>query len=87
MAEELSRVPDIRFHLPEGAFYFFVDVSAHGPSLPLCMRILERRNVVTIAGVAFGERGEGFLRISYAASDEDIRTGIRAIAEELGERR
>lgn len=82
-AEELSRAPDVRFHMPEGAFYFFVDAKAHGPSLPLCRRILDRRNVITIAGVAFGEQGEGFLRISYAASESDLKTGIRAIVEEL----
>jgi len=83
MARELSRLPHVRFHLPGGAFYFFVDVSAHGPSLPLAQRILERRKVVTIPGVAFGAGGEGFLRLSYAAREEDIVAGVRAVAQEL----
>jgi aspartate aminotransferase len=83
MAEELSRIPDLRFALPDGAFYFFVDVSAYGDSLPLARRIIDRRKVVTIPGEAFGEGGRGFLRISFAASDDAIRTGIGLIGEEL----
>ncbi len=83
MAEELSRIPRIRFHLPGGAFYFFVDVSAYGASLALSRRILERRNVVTIPGIAFGDGGEGFLRLSYAASEKDIVAGVRGMAAEL----
>jgi aspartate/methionine/tyrosine aminotransferase len=83
MAEELSRVPGIRFAMPDGAFYFFVDVSRHGSSLALGRRILERRNVVTVPGEAFGSGGAGYLRISFAASEEQIVRGIRAIAKEL----
>ncbi len=83
MAEELARIPRIRFHVPRGSFYFFVDIAAYGPSLPLCRRILDRRGVITIPGVAFGVQGEGYLRLSFAASDRDIETGIRALAGEL----
>lgn len=83
MARELSRLPDVRFAVPEGAFYFFVDVSAHGGSIQVARRILERRRVITIPGEAFGENGAGYLRISYAATDADIVRGIRAIGEEL----
>jgi aspartate/methionine/tyrosine aminotransferase len=83
MAEELSKIPDLRFALPDGAFYFFVDVSAYGDSLAVARAILERRGVVTIPGEAFGEGGLGFLRISFAASDEAISTGIGLIGEEL----
>ncbi len=86
MAEELSRIQGLRFRMPEGAFYFFVDASRFGPTLPLCRRILERRRVITIPGIAFGPGGEGYVRISYAASDDDITRGVRAIAEELAER-
>jgi aspartate/methionine/tyrosine aminotransferase len=83
MAEELGRIPDLRFSLPEGAFYFFVDVSAYGDSLEIGRRILANREVVTIPGEAFGDNANGFLRISFAASEEDIREGIGRIAEEL----
>jgi aspartate/methionine/tyrosine aminotransferase len=84
MAGELARFPRLRWALPDGAFYFFVDVSGQGDSLALSRRILERRNVITVPGVAFGPRGEGFLRLSFAASDGDIREGIERIGLELG---
>ena len=83
MAEALARVPGVRFTLPDGAFYFFVDVSAHGSSLQVARRILERRRVVTIPGEAFGAGGAGWLRLSYAASEEAIVEGVSRIAEEL----
>ncbi len=83
MAEELSRIPRIRFELPQGAFYFFVDFSAYGSSLELCRRVLERRRVITIPGEAFGSEAAGYVRISFAASDEQLSRGIRAVAEEI----
>jgi aspartate/methionine/tyrosine aminotransferase len=83
MAQGLSRVPRLRFALPDGAFYFFVDVSAHGSSLEVAARILERRRVVTIPGEAFGDNGAGWLRLSYAATEEAIVEGTARIAQEL----
>lgn len=83
MAEELAKIPGLRFRMPAGAFYFFVDASRYGSSLDLAKRILQNRNVVTIPGEAFGENGKGYLRISYAASEQDIVTGIRRIGEEI----
>jgi aspartate aminotransferase len=83
MGEELSRIPDLRFSLPEGAFYFFVDVSAYGDSMAISRGILEHQQVVTIPGEAFGDNAAGFLRISFAASEAAIREGIGRIAEEL----
>lgn len=83
MGEALSRLPGIRFHRPDGAFYYFVDVSCYGDAVSLCRRILERRNVVTIPGDAFGEGGRGFMRISFAADSQAIREGLRRIGEEL----
>lgn len=86
MGEELGRIPGIRFRLPDGAFYFFVDVSALGDSLAIARRILERREVITIPGEAFGSNGAGFLRISFAAPEDQIREGVRRIGAELARR-
>jgi aspartate/methionine/tyrosine aminotransferase len=85
MGTELSRIAGIRFRPPDGAFYFFVDVNAFGSSVETARRILERRKVVTIPGEAFGERGRGYLRISFAAAEDDIVRGVRAIGQELAE--
>ena len=84
MALALAAVPRARFAPPDGAFYYFVDVSAHGDSEALAWRILERRRVITIPGEAFGPRGAGHLRLSFAAAEDDIERGVRAIADELG---
>jgi aspartate aminotransferase len=83
MGAELARIPRIRFDPPDGAFYYFVDVAAYGDCLELSRRILARRGVITIPGVAFGEGGRGNLRLSFAATEEHIRQGIAAIAAEL----
>lgn len=82
-ADELRKIPGLDVHPPDGAFYFFVDVSRHGDSLALARRILDRRRVITIPGEAFGKRGAGFLRISFAAPEERLREGIARIGREL----
>jgi aspartate/methionine/tyrosine aminotransferase len=87
MADALERVPGVRFALPDGAFYFFVDISEHGDSWTVGRRLLDRAGVITIPGVAFGAGGEGHLRISFAASEVEITEGVRRIAEELGRSR
>ena len=51
--------------------------------LELARRILERQGVVSIPGTAFGRRGRGYLRLSFAATEEQITEGIRRIAREL----
>jgi aminotransferase len=70
--------------MPDGAFYFFLDVRAFGSSLEIAERLLRERRVIVIPGEAFGPGGAGFLRVSYAARDEDIRNGVRALGEVLG---
>jgi len=86
MAEELRRIPELPVTMPDGAFYFFLDVRGFGSSLAIAERLLQNRRVIVIPGEAFGPGGAGFLRVSYAASDDDIRTGVRALGEELASR-
>ncbi|HZN54046.1 MAG TPA: pyridoxal phosphate-dependent aminotransferase [Candidatus Polarisedimenticolaceae bacterium] len=83
MAEELRRIPGLPVRVPDGAFYFFVDVRGFGRSLDIAERVLARRKVILIPGEAFGEAGAGFLRISYAASEDDIRRGVAGLSAEL----
>jgi aspartate/methionine/tyrosine aminotransferase len=83
MRDELSRIPGLVCEPPDGAFYFFVDVAEYGDDLELCRRILERRRVITIPGRAFGAAGKGFVRLSFAATEESIRSGVEGIRREL----
>ncbi|MCC7119197.1 MAG: pyridoxal phosphate-dependent aminotransferase [Anaerolineales bacterium] len=65
---------------PQGAFYFFLDLRAlKMSSVEMCEKILEEEGVGLVPGSAFGEYGEGFIRLSIAASDEDVEAGFRKI--------
>ena len=67
---------------PMGAFYFFPDFRPLKlTSLEICERILEEAGVGLVPGSAFGEQGEGFVRMTIAASDEDVEAGFRKIVE------
>ena len=67
---------------PQGAFYFFLDFrSLKMTSVEICERILDEAGVGLVPGSAFGEQGEGFVRMTIAASDEDVETGFRKIVE------
>ena len=67
---------------PQGAFYFFLDLRPlKMSSVEICERILEEAGVGLVPGSAFGEQGEGFVRMTIAASDEDVEAGFRKIVE------
>src|SRR6266498_3530578 len=67
---------------PQGAFYFFLDLRAlKMSSVEMCERILEEVGVGLVPGSAFGEQGEGFIRMVISASDEDVEAGFRAIVK------
>ena len=81
VAEELSP-SNILLTPPMGAFYFFLDFRAlKMPSLEICERILDEVGVGLVAGSAFGNCGEGFVRMTIAASDQDVEAGFRKIVE------
>lgn len=65
---------------PRGAFYFFLDFRALKlSSQKICERLLEESGVGLVPGAAFGAQGEGFARMTIAASDADVENGFRAI--------
>lgn len=76
----LEGVDGVGFEVPDGAFYVFVDVGAHplgADSVEFCRRLLEDEALAVIPGVAFGT--EGYVRVSFAASDEDITEGVERL--------
>jgi aspartate aminotransferase len=67
---------------PQGAFYFFLDFRPlNMTSVDICERILEEAGVGLVPGSAFGAQGEGFVRMTIAASDEEVEEGLRKIVE------
>ena len=67
-------------NVPHGTFYAFADITSSGLSSDeFCVRLLEEQKVAIVPGTAFGESGEGFVRISYATSMEHIKEACARI--------
>ncbi len=78
----LNNIPRIRCAMPRGAFYAFPDISAFGlSSKEFCDRLLEEAGVATSWGTSFGDAGEGFIRLSYATSLENLKLAAERIYE------
>lgn len=72
---ELNRIPGVTCLLAGGAFYLFPNISSFGlKDTDFCARLLEQEKVAAVPGSAFG--AEGYLRLSYATSDEILRKGV-----------
>ncbi|MEQ8357751.1 MAG: pyridoxal phosphate-dependent aminotransferase [Kiloniellaceae bacterium] len=83
----LNDIPGISCIEPAGAFYAFPNISGTGiAAKTLEVELLEKAGVATIAGTSFGRHGEGYLRLSYANSQDNIRKALTRIAEHLAER-
>jgi aspartate aminotransferase len=79
----LTAIPGVTCVLAQGAFYLFPNISSFGlGSMEFCERLLEREKVAAVPGSAFG--AEGYLRLSYATSDEIITKGIARLANFCG---
>ena len=71
---------------PYGAFYVFPCISEYGMSSEeFCTELLKKKKVALVPGTAFGECGEGFVRISYAYSIDNLKTALNRIREFLEE--
>jgi aspartate aminotransferase len=85
MVEGLNGIEGLSCVDPTGAFYAFPNCTAIGPSRKVAVELLERAGVAALWGSAFGSGGEGYLRISYANSVENIRDALEAIEATLPE--
>jgi aspartate/methionine/tyrosine aminotransferase len=76
---------DLAIVPPEGAFYGFIRLTGSyaSDSLGFAERLLDEYRVVSVPGRAFGESGEGWLRISWVASADAVEEGLRRIARSL----
>ncbi len=92
VVELAGQIPGLKVNRPQGAFYLFPEVSAYiGKTTPegkkiessadLAMYLLETGHVATVDGGAFGM--EGYIRLSYATSDDNLREALRRMREAL----
>jgi aspartate/methionine/tyrosine aminotransferase len=73
----LRALPGVRCTMPAGAFYAFPNVAATGiASNVLQTRLLNEEGVALLSGASFGTMGEGYLRLSYATSTEQIEEAL-----------
>lgn len=87
LVEGLNQVRGFSCIKPGGAFYAFPNIKSFGvPSQELAVKILDQVQVLATPGSAFGDCGEGYLRFSYASSEETIREGIQRLKNLFGEK-
>lgn len=72
----------IRAMPPAGAFYYWLPlpVEAHADPLSFCLRVRDEGRVIIVPGLAFGERGRAYARISFAVTPENLTEGINRLA-------
>lgn len=86
MVKALNDIDGISCNNPQGAFYIFVNVKSLGmTSMEVAEYLLEHAKVALVPGSAFGSEGEGYLRISYACSYEDLQEAAKRIREAVAE--
>jgi aspartate aminotransferase len=80
IVDGLNAIPGFRCVMPKGAFYAFPNITGTGfKSKDLEQKLLNDAGVAVLAGTAFGQFGEGFLRFSYASSTENIQEALRRV--------
>lgn len=85
VVERLNAIENISCATPKGAFYAFPNISKTGwQAKKLANSLLEDAGVATIGGPDFGILGEGYIRLSYANSEENINIAIDRIEAFLG---
>jgi aspartate aminotransferase len=81
----LNALPGVSCVMPRGAFYAFPNIRGTGlGSRELAERLLAEAGVALLSGTAFGEYGEGYLRLSYANSLEQLEEALMLMARTLG---
>ncbi len=81
----LNEIPGVRCRLPQGAFYVFPNASSFGrTSNWLAEYLLEEAGVALLPGTSFGKYGEGYLRLCFANSLENILAALEQMKEALG---
>jgi aspartate/methionine/tyrosine aminotransferase len=84
IVDGLNRIPGVTCLRPKGAFYVFPNIQGTGmPAQELADLLLNDAGVAVLPGTAFGCYGEGYLRLSYANSIENINKALDLIEQAL----
>ena len=76
----LAQIPGVKFVRPSGAFYVFADISSFGMgSMAFCDKLMDEAHIAAAPGCGFGT--EGFIRFSYACSEDVIRRALARFAD------
>jgi aspartate/methionine/tyrosine aminotransferase len=82
VVEALNGMPGIECPVPDGSFYVFPDIRGTGMTAQqFADYLIERHSVGVVAGTAFGDRGEGHVRLTYAAPDDVLEEGLERIGQ------
>jgi aspartate/methionine/tyrosine aminotransferase len=84
MLELVNAIPGLHAQKPQGAFYLFPNIKSFDlTSRQIATRLIDEAGVAILAGTDFGSRGEGYIRLVYATSMDDIEEGVWRMAEWL----
>ena len=87
VTDGLNAIPGVRCTLPQGAFYALADIRGTGLTSTECAELLITEGGVAVTpGNAFGAAGEGFIRLSYATSDELLQRSLAQMSKVLSHR-
>lgn len=80
LVDGINGIPGFHCEKPKGSFYAFVNIKAFGKSSQeFAEELIRGARVICVPGTAFGEKGEGYLRLVFANSDENLKEAVRRI--------
>jgi len=72
----------IPFHFPKGAFYIFVNISGSKmDDVTFCEKLLKEQNLAIVPGSAFGTKGKGYVRMTYAESTKNLELALERLSK------
>jgi aspartate/methionine/tyrosine aminotransferase len=83
VVDAFKQCPQLRFQVPDGAFYMFFAIEGMTDSLATALRIIDEAGVGFAPGGTFGPGGEGYLRMCYLKDENHLRQGLARFTEWL----
>jgi aspartate aminotransferase len=82
VVDGLNAIPGVRCAKPQGSFYAFPNIQGTGfDERELADRLLTEAGVAVLPGTAFGEGGKGYIRLAYTQSEDELKRGLKQIAD------